>query len=71
MKPGIRFEALVAHPSVGSHWLINARLRDGYVVGVAHEPIMWGGGEGLYYEERLENWPLSCVRQWRKFEVPA
>jgi hypothetical protein len=43
-------------------------LRDGYVEGTAHHPIQWGG-EGSYFEEVTENWPLSCVRKFERVRV--
>ena len=61
-----RFDALINHPCIGSLWMSNVRLRDGFVEG-----DVWDSGEsGSPYlpddyrgEYLLMNFPVSCVRK--------
>lgn len=52
------FDAWCVHPAVGSVWLTNCRIVDGYVIGTAEADTMWGH---TIYETM--NFPVSCIRK--------
>ena len=61
--------ALVCHPSVGSVWLRNAVVQDGYVVGEVLDTSTVGSSylpDDYRGEYVLMNFPVSCVRKWEE-----
>lgn len=50
--------ALVVYPGLGSLWLEETEIVDGFVVGTVWEDA------GIGVEKQVMNFPLSCVRKW-------
>jgi len=61
-----KFDALVNHPHVGSVWMTNVRLCDGYVTGDVWDSRMVGFlhiPDDYRGENVPMNFPVSCVRK--------
>ena len=64
-----RPNALCCWPTLGSVWLENVHLSDGFVVGKVWEEVgyyQWNMPEDYHGEYVTMNFPLSCVRMWSR-----
>ena len=59
-------DVLVTHPDIGSAWLSNCTIQDGYVVGEVWDRSDVGSGmlpDDYQGQPATMNFPISCIRK--------